>query len=379
MKVGVKMRLKEWTMEEQEPLIHFLTTNIWPYHVNSHPGRELIEKAIEEGGYESDDVKTFWVESNNGEKLGVVQIYDIQDEIPVFDIRIAERHREQGYGLKTLGLITDYIFTLPDKKIRLEGHTRQDNVAMRKTFERVGFVKEAHFRKAWYAPKTEEYYDAITYGITREDYLEGITTPVGWDEEQPKRNTPAINWDFEPLFESERLIIRMPKLEDSEAVYEAIYRSAKSLKPHMIWAQKEPVREDVRESIRKAHAAFIAREDLRMHLFLKETGEFVGSSGLHRIDWAIPKFEIGYWVDDNFEGKGYMTEATNRIAKFAFEELAAQRIEIRCDRDNIRSRAVAERSGFELEGILRNDRLAASGLELRDTCIYSKINENITF
>lgn len=369
------MRLKEWTMEEQEPLIQFLTTNVWPYHVNTHPGRELIEKAIEEGGYESDAVKTFWVMGDEGEKLGVVQIYDIQDEIPVFDLRIAENQREKGYGLRALKLVTEYVFSLDDPKIRLEGHTRQDNIAMRKTFERVGFVKEAHFRKAWYVPKENEYYDAITYGITREDFMEGTTTPVGWDDEKPKREAPAINWDFDTCFESERLIIKMPDLQDAEAVYEAIYRSAKSLKPHMIWAQKEPVREEVKENIRQAHAAFLAREDLRLHLFLKETGEFVGSSGLHRIDWTIPKFEIGYWVDDKFEGKGYMTEATNRIAEFAFKELAAKRIEIRCDRDNIRSRAVAERSGFELEGILKNDRLAADGLELRDTCIYSKIVE----
>ncbi|MBQ0138176.1 MAG: GNAT family N-acetyltransferase [Kurthia sp.] len=369
------MRLKEWTMEEQEPLIHFLTTSVWPYHVNTHPGRELIEKAIEEGGYESDDVKTFWIETDESEKLGVVQIYDMQDEIPVFDLRIAENYREKGYGLQALRLLTEYIFSLEEPKIRLEGHTRQDNIAMRKTFERVGFVKEAHFRKAWYVPKEDEYYDAITYGITREDFIEGKTTPVSWEDEKVRRPNPAINWDFESSFESERLIIRMPELADAEAVYEAMCRSAKSLKPHMIWAQQKPVQEQVRENIRQAQAAFLAREDLRLHLFLKETGEFVGSSGLHRIDWTIPKFEIGYWVDDKFEGKGYMTEATNRIATFAFKELAAKRIEIRCDRDNVRSRAVAERSGFELEGILRNDRLAADGLELRDTCIYSKIKE----
>ena len=54
-------------MEEQEQLIHFMTTNTWPFHGNSHPGRELIEKTIEEGGYESDEVKTFWVENEEDE------------------------------------------------------------------------------------------------------------------------------------------------------------------------------------------------------------------------------------------------------------------------------------------------------------------------
>ena len=69
-----------------------------------------------------------------------------------------------------------------NKKIRLEGHTRQDNLAMRKTFERAGFVKEAHLRNAWFSPKENSYYDAVTYGITREDFTEGTTTPVIWED-----------------------------------------------------------------------------------------------------------------------------------------------------------------------------------------------------
>ena len=167
------MHLQEWTMEEQEQLIHFMTTNSWPYHGNSHPGRHLIEKAIEEGGYESDEVKTFWVEIENGDKVGIVKIYDLADEIPLFDLRIADMSRGNGYGPKALRLVAEYVFGLPNKKIRLEGHTRQDNLAMRKTFERAGFVKEAHLRKAWFSPKENSYYDAVTYGITREDFYGG--------------------------------------------------------------------------------------------------------------------------------------------------------------------------------------------------------------
>lgn len=369
------MRLKEWTKEEQEPLIQFLTSSVWPYHVNTHPGKELIEKAIEEGGYESDDVKTFWAENDEGEKIGMVQLYDLQDEIPIFDLRIAEKYREKGYGFQTLKLIAEYVFNLENPKIRLEGHTRQDNIAMRKTFERVGFVKEAHFRKAWYVPKENEYFDAITYGMTREDYYSGEKTPLCWDDKKPKRKAPAINWDFATSFESERLLIRIPEIKDADAVYEATVRSAKSLKQFMAWAQNEPVREDVKENLRESNANFLARKELRMHLFIKETGEFIGSSGLHNINWDIPKYEIGYWIDDRFEGNGYITEATNRITQFAFEELAAKRVELRCDRDNVRSRAVAERTGYELEGILKNDSLDAAGLTLRDTCIYAKISE----
>ena len=178
------MRLTEWTMEEQEQLIHFMTTNTWPFHGNSNPAREIIEKTIEEGGYESDEVKTFWVENDDQQKVGIVKVFDLQDEIPVFDLRIAESYRGHGYGPAALNKVAEYVFNLPEKKIRVEGHTRQDNFAMRKTFERAGFVKEGHLRKAWFSPKENSYYDAITYGITREDFIEGTTTPVLWDDQQ---------------------------------------------------------------------------------------------------------------------------------------------------------------------------------------------------
>lgn len=367
------MRLKEWTMEEQEPLIHFMTKNEWPYHVQSHPGRELIERTIEEGGYESDDVKTFWIENDEEQKVGMVQLYDLQDEIPVFDLRIAEQWRGLGYGKIALHLLTTFIFDLPTKKIRLEGHTRQDNVPMRKTFESVGFVKEAHFRDAWYMPKEDAYYDAVTYGITREDFLEKKTTPVSWNDEQEEFDYKKY-WNFPSQFETSRLIVRMPEEQDTEMVYEAIKRSVAFLKPYMTWAQKKPTQENVQESIRHAIARFMNREELRFHLFDKQSKEFIGCLGLQHIDWTVPKFEIGYWIDERYSGQGYMTEAVHSMTLFAFEDLGANRLEIRCDRDNILSRAIAEKNNFELEGILKQDSRKASTGQLRDTCVYAKIS-----
>ncbi|MCG7336759.1 GNAT family N-acetyltransferase [Sporosarcina sp. ACRSM] len=369
------MHLQEWTMEEQEQLIHFMTTNTWPYHGNSHPGRELIEKAIEEGGYQSDEVKTFWVENDAREKVGIVKIYDLADKIPMFDLRIADMSRGNGYGPKALRLVAEYVFSLPDKKIRLEGHTRQDNLAMRKTFERAGFVKEAHLRNAWFSPKEYAYYDAVTYGITREDFTEGTTTPVIWEDGEKSRSSVKVRRiaDFPSSLESERLLIRAPKLEDAEEVWEATRKSLTILRKWMPWAQPEPELETTKESLRKAVAQFITREDLRFHLYHKETGAFVGACGLHRIDWSIPKFEIGYWLSSEFEGYGYMTEAVQRIEHFAFEQLGAHRVEIRCDESNMKSRSVAERAGFTLEGILHQDSLSPDGNVLRNTCIYAKI------
>jgi RimJ/RimL family protein N-acetyltransferase len=177
---------------------------------------------------------------------------------------------------------------------------------------------------------------------------------------------------FPEEFSTKRLLIRMPRPGDGKAVYDAIMASINELKHWMPFAQKEQSEQDVELNIRSSYISFLKREDLRLLVFLKETGEFVASSGLHRINWSIPKFEIGYWIDSRFSGKGYMTEAVKGISDFAFQELNAQRLEIRCDASNYKSRAIPERLGFSLEGILKNHDLSADTNELRDTCIYAK-------
>ncbi|PEA54172.1 GNAT family N-acetyltransferase [Bacillus pseudomycoides] len=177
--------------------------------------------------------------------------------------------------------------------------------------------------------------------------------------------------NFPSEFYTERLLIRMPRPGDGKEVYNAINESIEELKPWMPFAQKEQTEQEVEVNIRDSHVKFLAREDLRLLVFLKDTGEFVASSGLHRINWDIPKFEIGYWIHSRFSGKGYMTEAVTGIVDFAFHKLQANRIEIRCDSRNVKSRAIPERLGFKLEGILENNSVSIDGTELRDTCIYA--------
>lgn len=178
---------------------------------------------------------------------------------------------------------------------------------------------------------------------------------------------------FPTEFSTERLLIRMPMPDDGKAVYRAIQASINELIPWMNFAHMEQSQQDLEINVREAYIKFIKREDLRLHIFLKDTGEFIASSGLHRINWDIPKFEIGYWIDTRYSGKGYITEAVQGIVDFAFNELKARRLEIRCDPLNEKSRRVPERLGFTLEGILRNDSLSADGKELRDTCVFAMI------
>lgn len=181
---------------------------------------------------------------------------------------------------------------------------------------------------------------------------------------------PPILMDFPHSFETERLWIRLPLPGDGDLVNEAIHESLDQLQPWMPWAQNPPTKEESEANVRKDYCSFLARHDLRFHLFEKETKLFVGSSGLHNIDWSVPKFEIGYWCRTRFVGKGYITESVRGLTVFAFEILKANRVEICCDRENTRSRKIAERLGYRLEGIFRNYRLTVDN-RLEDTCVYS--------
>ena len=181
--------------------------------------------------------------------------------------------------------------------------------------------------------------------------------------------------DFPDSFDTERLTIRAPRVEDAQELLDAVIESLPELRPWMPWAKDVPTLEFEIGRLRQALAHWITRQDLLLHIYLKGTSSFVMGSGLHRIDWQSGKFEIGYWVRTKYMGQGFVTEAVQGITAFAFKHLHANRVEIRCDALNIRSAAVAKRCGFLLEGILRHDALDVSG-ELRSTMIFSKLSAN---
>lgn len=188
-------------------------------------------------------------------------------------------------------------------------------------------------------------------------------------------HTNPILLDIPDRFETERLLIRIPRPGDGQAMNDAIRDSHEHLKHWMPWAQTVQPLEESETLLRKAVAQFILREQFWLLLFRKSDGYLVGSSGLHNIDWSVPSFEIGYWVRADCEGQGYITEAVNGITDFTFDTLQAERIEIRCDSRNDRSAAVARRAGYTLDGHFRHHAWAPDAT-LRDTLIFSKLRED---
>lgn len=178
--------------------------------------------------------------------------------------------------------------------------------------------------------------------------------------------------DIPLRLETERLILRAPQQSgDGGIVNEAIKDSINELKPWLPFAQKLPTVEETEANLREAHINFLKRKSFRFLIFRKDTDEFIGITSFESVVWDVPKCEIGYWINTNYSGNGYMIEAVKGLSKFGLNQLKLKRIEIRCEATNFKSRSIPEKIGFELEGILKNDDLSADGSKLTDTCIYA--------
>jgi ribosomal-protein-serine acetyltransferase len=170
-----------------------------------------------------------------------------------------------------------------------------------------------------------------------------------------------------------RLLLREPRPGDGPELNAAVLESFDALTRTMPWARTRPTLDESEDYVRRAAAAWILRTELVVLGFDRTTGRLAVSTGLHRIDWSVPSFEIGYWVRASFARQGLVTEAANALTRFAFAALAARRVEIRCDPRNTASVAVIERLGYEREGLLRRDCLGPDG-DPRDTLVHSRLD-----
>ena len=109
--------------------------------------------------------------------------------------------------------------------------------------------------------------------------------------------------------------------------------------------------EDTRGFIRATLAQ--ARENNGFQAVIVSRSRVVGVVGHHQVDWRNRTTALGYWLGEEFQGRGLVTAACRRLVAHSFDVLRLHRVEIRCAVENHRSRAIPERLGFRLEGRFR--------------------------
>lgn len=152
--------------------------------------------------------------------------------------------------------------------------------------------------------------------------------------------------------ETPRLIIRPVQLGDEIVLNKAIHNSLALLQQWMVWAN-DPSLETTREFVQ--NGVFVRTSqtigNFPMVFICKKNNKIIGATGYNDESKPLEDYyEIGYWCDVGYQGKGYVTEVVNALTQYAIKEMVAKTVAMRIQVENLKSIAVAERLGFKNEG-----------------------------
>jgi RimJ/RimL family protein N-acetyltransferase len=113
-----------------------------------------------------------------------------------------------------------------------------------------------------------------------------------------------------------------------------------------------PVEREIVERLTKPQA-----NDKVFAIEMIEGGLYLGNVGLHRISWEDRRATFGIFIGEKaYWGKGYGTDATRAIVRFAFDQMNLNRIDLQVLADNERGIRCYEKVGFVREGVQRQHR-----------------------
>ena len=100
-----------------------------------------------------------------------------------------------------------------------------------------------------------------------------------------------------------------------------------------------------------------------------KTNDLIGYLCVKTIDYRISKCELGYFIDENFQGKGITSKMVSNALDFCFNELLMNKVFICTSEINIASQRIALKHNFKQEGLLRDEFRNGDG-ELQNTVYF---------
>ena len=150
---------------------------------------------------------------------------------------------------------------------------------------------------------------------------------------------------------SESLTIKTLQTEDAQELFEVVNKNRKHLREWLPWLDYNTTATDSETFIGIIKKQYLKDKSFQCGVFYNDV--LVGMCGFHPINQANNSVTIGYWLSENYEGKGIITRCSKFFIRYAFEELKLNKVCIPVAEKNKKSRAVAERLGLVNEGIER--------------------------
>ncbi|MDE3056636.1 MAG: GNAT family N-acetyltransferase [Bacteroidota bacterium] len=145
--------------------------------------------------------------------------------------------------------------------------------------------------------------------------------------------------------------LRTFERSDAEALFALIEKNRSDLRTWLPWVDLNASVKDSEKFITNSAEQLHGGNGFQIGIWYK--GELGGVIGFHPIDWMNLCVMIGYWLGEEFRGKGLVTEAVRLLVNYAFTQYQLHRVEIKCATENHKSIAIPQRLGFTEEGTLR--------------------------
>jgi len=181
----------------------------------------------------------------------------------------------------------------------------------------------------------------------------------------------VINWPIDfpsiasPASSHLQLKLRPLREDDIDSIFNACQDPTISAFTRVPFPYDRTMAEDF---VRESDIAY--RNHVTISFAIEVEGEFAGTIGLHSIQLGDHMAEIGYWVKQDFRGRGICTAALKMMSDFSLDVMGFRRLEALADFDNSASQKVMEKAGFTRDALLKNRATKRDGRQI-DMALYS--------
>ncbi len=156
--------------------------------------------------------------------------------------------------------------------------------------------------------------------------------------------------------ETERMVLRAPRHSDFRQWTALRIGSVKFLRPwEPTWASDHLSRMSFTNRVYWAQRSISKGTAVPLFLIRRGDGALLGAITLDNIRRGPAQAgTVGYWIGEASARQGFMREALNGVANYAFTALDLSRLESACLPENVASRAVLEKCGFKYEGVAQS-------------------------
>ncbi|HZW99153.1 MAG TPA: GNAT family protein [Trueperaceae bacterium] len=272
---------------------------------------------------------------------------------------IAKDHEGKGLVTRALkGLMRHFFEDRGVGRVAIGLDARNDRSLA--VVRRLGFRPEAVLRRLIIVDG--EPTDLSMFGLLREEY------EARHGRSEPHRRPPRFALAVDP---AEDLYLAIYEPDDAPELYRLVNVNRDRLLPWMPWARDTAPEAELRFVTQRAMPGLVSGSGLEVGIW--SGGRLVGSAGLHDVYARSRSAAIGYWIDENHQGRGIVTRVVRALVERCFTEPLLggepfERLEVTADVNNLPSRAVPERLGFQFEGVLRRNNV---GGYTPDTAVYS--------